>query len=91
MCPTGTEAEAAGVTSWTRQRAELVEAREFLNARSKAGKSECREWPFYSRTDPATWGAGLPGSPIFASNDTRYHLTTLVVVVQRWSDGKEDR
>jgi hypothetical protein len=53
-------------------------------------------WPphlmfFYSETDPATWGADLPGSPVFASNDTRDHLTTFVVVVQRWSDGTEFR
>jgi hypothetical protein len=35
--------------------------------------------------------AGLPDSPIFASNDTREHLTMFAVAVQRWSDGTEDR
>jgi hypothetical protein len=51
-------------------------------------------WPphlmfFYSETNPATWGAGLPCSPIFASDDTLEHLTTFIVPVQRWSDGTE--
>lgn len=36
-------------------------------------------------------GAGLPGSPIFASNDSAEHLTEFVVAVQRWSDGTEGR
>jgi hypothetical protein len=51
-------------------------------------------WPphlmfFYSETPAATWGAGLAGSPIFASDDTLEHLTTFIVPVQRWSDGTE--
>jgi hypothetical protein len=45
---------------------------------------------FYSRTDPAAWGAGLPGSPIFAFNDTWEHLTTFLVPVRVWSDGTAD-
>ena len=45
---------------------------------------------FYSRTDPAAWGAGLPGSPIFAFNDTWEHLTTFLVPVREWSDGTAD-
>jgi hypothetical protein len=53
-------------------------------------------WPshlmfYYSLTDPATWGAGLPGSPILAASDISEHLTEFVVVVRRWSDGTEDR
>src|SRR6516225_8375557 len=40
---------------------------------------------FYSRTDPAAWGAGLPGSPILAFNDTWEHLTTFLVPVRVWS------
>jgi hypothetical protein len=44
----------------------------------------------YSRTDPAAWGAGLPGSPIFAFNDTWEHLTTFLVPVREWSDGTAD-
>jgi hypothetical protein len=45
---------------------------------------------FYSRTDPAAWGAGLPGSPIFAFSDTWEHLTTFLVPVREWSDGTAD-
>ena len=45
---------------------------------------------FYSRTDPAAWGAGLTGSPIFAFNDTWEHLTTFLVPVREWSDGTAD-
>ncbi|MGA7413625.1 MAG: hypothetical protein WBW33_24330 [Bryobacteraceae bacterium] len=46
---------------------------------------------FYSQTDPATWGADLPGSPIIAFNDTREHLTTFLIPVRRWSDGTADQ
>ncbi len=46
---------------------------------------------FYSHTDPATWGAGLPDSPILGFNETWEHLTIFAVPVQRWSDGTEDR
>ena len=45
---------------------------------------------FYSRTDPAAWGAGLPGSPTFAFDDTWEHLTTFLVPVREWSDGTAD-
>jgi hypothetical protein len=44
---------------------------------------------YYLQTDPATWGAGLPGSPILAMSDTREHLAIFIVAVQRWSDGRE--
>jgi len=52
-------------------------------------------WPshlmfFYSDADPAIWGANLPGSPVFAVDDTMEHLTTFVVPVRKWSDGTED-
>jgi hypothetical protein len=45
---------------------------------------------FYSQTDPATWGANLPGSPLIAFNDTWEHMTTFLVPVQQWSDGTAD-
>ena len=59
------------------------------------GPVNARHWHphlmfFYSRTDPAAWGAGLPGSPIFAFNDTWEHLTTFLVPVREWSDGTGD-
>jgi hypothetical protein len=42
---------------------------------------------FVSQVEPATWGAGLPGSPILAFNDRWEHLTTFLVPVAKWSDG----
>jgi hypothetical protein len=52
-------------------------------------------WPphlmfFYSDTDPAIWGANLPGSPVIAVSDPLEHLTQFVIPTQRWSDGTED-
>jgi hypothetical protein len=51
-------------------------------------------WPphlmfFFSDTDPATWGANLPGSPVFAAVDSLEHLTQFVIPVGHWSDGTE--
>ena len=45
---------------------------------------------FASQADPAAWGAGLPGSPIFAFNDTWEQLITFLVPVRVWSDGTAD-
>lgn len=45
---------------------------------------------FFSSADPGAWGAGLPGSPIFAFNDKWEHLTTFLVPVGQWSDGTAD-
>jgi len=46
---------------------------------------------FFSQAAPATWGADLPGSPIFAFDDTWEHLTTFLVPVREWSDGTKDQ
>ena len=45
---------------------------------------------FLSQTDPATWGVGAQGSPIFALNDKWEGLTIFLVPVQQWSDGTTD-
>lgn len=42
-------------------------------------------------TDPAIWGANLPGSPVLGISDPLEHLTQFVIPVRRWSDGTEDR
>jgi len=60
-----------------------------------AGDSS-KHWPshlmfFYSEIDPASWGAGLPGSPVPGYGDPQEHLTTFAIGVQKWSDGTEDR
>ena len=46
---------------------------------------------FVSQIDPVTWGAGLPGSPIFAFNDTWEHMVVFLVPVRQWSDGTADQ
>jgi hypothetical protein len=46
---------------------------------------------FVSQTDPATWGAGVQGSPIFALNLKREDLIIFLVPVREWSDGTADR
>ena len=45
---------------------------------------------FFSQTDPAAWGADVPGSPVLAFNDTWEHLTTFLIPVRQWSDGTAD-
>jgi hypothetical protein len=60
------------------------------------GGDSSPHWPphlmfFYSDTDPASWGANLPGSPVIAVADPAEKLTQFVIPVQRWSDGTEDR
>jgi hypothetical protein len=45
---------------------------------------------FVSQAEPAAWGAGMPGSPIYAFNDSWEHVTTYLVPVRAWSDGTED-
>jgi hypothetical protein len=66
----------------------------YMMSKQGYGGDSVKHWPphlmfYFSQTDPATWGANLPGSPIFASSDTSEQLTEFVVVVQRWSDGTE--
>jgi hypothetical protein len=46
---------------------------------------------FVSQADPAAWGAGLPGSPILAFNDTWERLIVFLIPVRQWSDGTVDR
>ena len=46
---------------------------------------------FVSQADPAAWGAGMQGSPIFAFDDKWEGLTVFLVPVRQWSDGTADR
>lgn len=66
-----------------------------MSKRGYAGDS-VKHWPshlmfFYSNTNPTTWGADLPGSPVLAARDRLEHVTTLALAVQQWSDGTEAR
>ena len=42
---------------------------------------------FLPLTDPATWGVGLPGSPVIGIKDTPGQLTLFLIPVGHWSDG----
>jgi hypothetical protein len=68
----------------------------YMMSKQGYGGDSIKHWPphlmfYFSQTDPATWGANLPGSPILAMNDTSEQLTEFVVPVQRRSDGTEGR
>jgi hypothetical protein len=65
----------------------------YMMSKRGYGGDSALHWPshlmfFYSDTDPATWGANLPGSPVMAVADA--HLTQFVIQTQKWSDGTED-
>jgi hypothetical protein len=68
----------------------------YMMSKQGYGGDSVAHWPshlmfYYSQTDPATWGANLPDSPVLGMSDTREHLTEFVVAVERWSDGTEGR
>jgi hypothetical protein len=42
---------------------------------------------FAPLTEPAAWGAGLPGSPVIGIKDTPNRLTWFLIPVGKWSDG----
>jgi hypothetical protein len=42
---------------------------------------------FLPPTDPATWGADLPGAPLFSTSDDLGRMTVFMVPVAKWSDG----
>jgi hypothetical protein len=42
---------------------------------------------FLPLTDPTTWGANKPGSPVIGDEDTLGRLTVFLVPVGNWSDG----
>jgi hypothetical protein len=49
-------------------------------------------WPphlmfFLPLTEPAAWGASLPGSPVLSVKDTSDGLTLFLIPVVKWSDG----
>jgi len=68
----------------------------YMMSKQGYGGDTLPHWPshvmfFYSDTDPAIWGANLPGSPVMGISDPVEHLTQFVIQVQRWSDGTEAR
>ena len=68
----------------------------YMMSKQGYGGDTVAHWPshlmfYFPQTDPAIWGANLPGSPIIAMSDTRERVTTFVITVGRWSDGTEAR
>jgi len=68
----------------------------YMMSKQGYGGDTVEHWPshlmfYFPQTDPAIWGANLPGSPVVALSDTREHVTTFVIAAQRWSDGTEYR
>ncbi|MGD0931728.1 MAG: hypothetical protein ABR902_13850 [Candidatus Korobacteraceae bacterium] len=66
----------------------------YMMGKQGFGGDSAPHWPahlmfFYSDTDPAIWGANLPGSPVIAVADPQLHLTQFVIPTQRWADGTE--
>ncbi|MGA2694668.1 MAG: hypothetical protein ABSE92_01320 [Terriglobales bacterium] len=66
----------------------------YMMGKQGYGGDVAPHWPahlmfFYSDTDPAIWGANLPGSPVVAIADPLYHLTQFVIPTQKWADGTE--
>ncbi len=44
---------------------------------------------FAPRTEAATWGANLPGSPILFTDDPDDRMTVFLIPVAKWSDGTD--
>jgi hypothetical protein len=66
----------------------------YMMSKRGYGGDSAPHWPshlmfFFSGTDPAIWGANLPGSPVLAVADPTVHLTQFVIPVQNWSDGSK--
>jgi hypothetical protein len=64
----------------------------YMTGKQGYGGDVLPHWPphlmfFYSETDPAIWGANLPGSPVIGIADPLAHLTQFVIAVERYSDG----
>ena len=63
----------------------------YMMGKQGYGGDVAPHWPshlmfFFSDTDPAIWGANLPGSPVVAVADSLQHLTQFVIEMARWSD-----
>lgn len=64
----------------------------YMTGKQGYGGDVVPHWPphlmfFYSDTDPAIWGANLPGSPVIGIADPLARLTQFVIAVEKYSDG----
>ncbi len=66
----------------------MMSRHQYLNDQ---GKSWHPHLMFFAAGDAANnWGANLEGSPVMAANDPEARVTTLMVLVDHWSDGTAD-
>ena len=54
----------------------------------KHGNADPHVMFWFPQTDHMNWGAGLPGSPVYVHQDSPDPITTFVISVSQWSDGK---
>lgn len=64
----------------------------YMMGKQGYGGDVAPHWPphlmfFFSDTDPAIWGANLPGSPVIAVADPLERMTQFVIATHQWSDG----
>jgi hypothetical protein len=53
----------------------------------KYGNADPHTMFWFPQADHMSWGAGLPGSPIYIHQNSPDPVTTFVISVSRWSDG----
>ena len=63
----------------------MMSKQQYLN--DSAGHWRSHLMFFMPGTDPATWGADLPDSPILETKDPEDRLTVFLIPVGKWSDG----
>lgn len=68
----------------------------YMMSREGYAGDSVEHWPshlmfFYSDTDLAIWGAGLPDSPVLGLTDAPQRVTTFAIAVGNWSDGTDAR
>ncbi len=63
----------------------MLSKQQYLNDRD--GRWHPHVMFFLPLTDPAVWGASLPGSPVLGFKDTLNRLTLFLIPVGQWSDG----
>ncbi len=66
----------------------------YMMSKGGYGGDSSPHWPshvmfFFTDVDLSSWGANLPGSPVYGVSDAVEHLTQFVLTVPKWSDGSE--
>jgi hypothetical protein len=53
----------------------------------KYGNADPHTMFWFPQADHMSWGAGLPGAPVYIHQDSPDPITTFVISVSQWSDG----